>query len=65
MDFKLNLKPEDIVNAIIDFNEDMDEDEVFELIVELDKKMQCYEFTEKLRDHFINEIKEEDGNHIH
>jgi hypothetical protein len=65
MEFKLSLKPEDIADAIIDFSEDMDEDEVFELIIKLDNKMQCYEFTERLRNHFINEIKEEDGNHIH
>lgn len=57
MNIRFDTSPRELAETISDsFNME----EVFELITELDLLQQEYSFTERLRDHFIEEIRKED-----
>lgn len=57
LNIELDTSPKELAETVSDsFNLE----EVFELITKLDLLQQEYSFTERLRDHFIEEIRKED-----
>lgn len=57
MDIAFNINSEDLVTKLF---EDLSKDELFNFIVKLDLCVAEYDFTERLRNHFIKEIEKED-----
>ena len=57
LSIRTDINLDDLVEEIVTLNDES----IFDLIKSIDSQVADYDFTKKLRDYFVKEIKKEDG----
>lgn len=58
---KLTIHSEISLDDLAEEIKSLDDESIFELIKSIDLQVADYDFTKKLRDYFVKEMKKEDG----